>query len=105
MENNPLSVMYAEHDIIMKTEQIIENADGNFENRLDEIQLLNFSVSKTFFNSKWNVFMGVNNIFNSFAVNYDTYNINQGGIDRIGGMDAYASRGRNIFMRLNISLE
>ncbi len=87
------------------TQTIIENADGNFENRLDEIQLLNFSVSKTFFNSKWNVFMGVNNIFNSFAVNYDTYNINQGGIDRIGGMDAYASRGRNIFMRLNISLE
>lgn len=28
MENSPLSVMYAEHDIITKAEEIIRNADG-----------------------------------------------------------------------------
>lgn len=31
MENNPLSVMYAEHDVIMKAEKIIDNIDGLWE--------------------------------------------------------------------------
>ncbi|MCB9363394.1 MAG: hemerythrin domain-containing protein [Flavobacteriales bacterium] len=32
MENNPLNVMYAEHDIIMKAENIIKNLDKVWEN-------------------------------------------------------------------------
>jgi hemerythrin-like domain-containing protein len=32
MENNPLNVMYAEHDIIMKAEDIIKNLDKVWEN-------------------------------------------------------------------------
>tara|TARA_R110001592_G_scaffold6720_5_gene36131 strand:+ start:641 stop:1168 length:528 start_codon:yes stop_codon:yes gene_type:complete len=45
MENNPLSVMYAEHNIIMKAEYIIKNADGMWEKDTPSyIELVDFLI-------------------------------------------------------------
>jgi hemerythrin-like domain-containing protein len=45
MENNPLSVMYAEHDVIVKAEDIIKNADGSWEKDAPSyIELVDFLI-------------------------------------------------------------